>query len=220
MEGYKLCIEKIAIERVTLDEDFSFEELYNDNRGGVFKNELKYLISEGISKGLITIEKFVIDDIIQEELLEIMGQKGHERNLLNRLKDYHNEPEELAPSIVYILKRLDPNFALTKHEDKLKIVSDLYEVEICPRIDGRNAEPRLFLTKEKVAIISTNEDITSLADILAAKDITVYAIDVDSWENVMYAYKISRDDRYFDSAADYMKNVQPEQVAKLNKHSR
>ncbi|WP_155645564.1 hypothetical protein [Peribacillus simplex] len=57
--------------------------------------------------------------------------------------------------------------------------TDLVKVEIRPRIDGRNAEPRMFFRNEKIAITSTNDDVETSGDILAVKDVEVYIIGTD-----------------------------------------
>lgn len=67
---------------------------------------------------------------------------------------------------------------------------------IRPRIDDKNAEPRLYFNKENTAIISTNESITNLVDILSIKDVTVYAIEFDYFNENIYAYKINSNERY------------------------
>lgn len=214
----KLDIENLFIKKVTVDDDFNYKVLYNDSRGAVFKDEYKALIREAISKKVITVEKFIIAENIRDELYQISDTKGFGYTLIERLKNYHNESDYLISPFIYILKKLDPNFTLSVTEGKLKIVSNLVEVEIRSRIDGKNAEPRIFFPKEKIAITSINDNVENLGDILAVKGVEVYIIGTDDRSNVIYAYKVNRDDRYFDVAEGYKDNVRAELFNKLKKY--
>lgn len=93
---------------------------------------------------------------------------------------------------------MDPEFILNTNEETLKIVSKVVNVEVRPRIDDKNAIPRIFLPEENTAITSTNDNIENLGDILAIKDLKVYAIGTDNRSNNIYAYKINRNDRFFE----------------------
>ncbi|MEH7354011.1 hypothetical protein V7150_10575 [Neobacillus drentensis] len=211
-------IEKLFIKKVTVDDDFNYKALYNDSRGAVFKDEYKALIREAISKKIITVEKFIIAENIQDELYKISDTKGFEYTLIECLKNYHNESDYLIAPLIFLLKKLDPDFTLSDNEGKLKISSNLIEVELCPRIDGKNAEPRIFFPKEKISISSTNDDVENLGDILAVKGVKVYILGTDDRSNVIYAYKVNRDDRYFEIAEVYKDNVRMELFDKIRKY--
>ncbi|RST61215.1 hypothetical protein D5F11_003985 [Siminovitchia terrae] len=210
-------IENLFINQVTVDDEFNYKVLYNDSRGAGFKDEYKALIREAISKKVIIVEKFIIAENIQDELYEISDTKGFEHTLIECLKNYHNEPDYLISPFIYILKKLDPNYTLGVTEDKLKIVSNLVKAEIRPRIDGKNAEPRLFFPNEKVAISSTNDNVENLGDILSVKDIIVYIIGTNDRSNTIYAYKVSRSDKFFEVARDYLDSIRPDLFNKVRK---
>lgn len=214
----QMNIEDLFIKSVTVDENFNYKVLYNDSRGAVFKEEFKSLIRQAISKKIITVEKFIIAENVQDELYQICETKGFGYSLINCLKNYHNESDYIIAPLIYLLKKLDPDLTLSNNEGKMKIVSNVVEVEICPRIDGKNAEPRIFLPKEKIAITLTNDDVENFGDILGVKDVKVYVIGTDDRSNVIYAYKVSRDDRYFDVAEDYKDNVMSELFQKVKKY--
>jgi hypothetical protein len=194
--------------------------LYNDSRGAVFKDAYKALIREAIAKKVITVEKFIIAENIQEELYQISETRGFEYTLIECLKNYQNESDNLIAPLIYILKKLDPDFKLSDKEGQLKIVSNLVEVELCPRIDGKNAEPRIYFPKEKIAITSANDNVENLVDILAVKAVQVYIIGTDDRSNVIHAYKISRDDSYFDVAEGFADNVRSELYNEIKKNKK
>ncbi|MEH6858439.1 hypothetical protein V7037_28110 [Priestia megaterium] len=200
-------IEDLFIKKISTDENFDYKNLYNDSRGAVHKDEYKSLIRQAIEKRVITVDTFIVAENVQEELYTISEIKGFEYNLINCLKNYHNEADSRVAPLIYLLKKLDPSLTLNDTEGKLQIISDLFEAELCPRIDGKNAEPRIFFPKEKVAITSTNDDIENLGDILAVKDVKVYALGTDDRSNVIYAYKVSRDDSFFNVAEGYKENL-------------
>lgn len=200
-------IEDLFIEKISTNENFDYKILYNDSRGAVHKDEYKSLIRQAIEKRVIIIDTFIVAENVQEELYTISEIKGFEYNLINCLKTYHNEADSRVAPLIYLLKKLDPSFTLNDTEGKLQIISDLFEAELCPRIDGKNAEPRIFFPKEKVAITSTNDDIENLGDILAVKNVKVYALGTDDRSNIIYAYKVSRDESFFDVAEGYKENL-------------
>ncbi|WP_140457092.1 hypothetical protein [Priestia megaterium] len=210
-------IEDLFVKKISTDENFDYKILYNDSRGAVYKDEYKSLIRQAIEKRVITIDTFIVAENVQEELYTISEIKGFEYNLINCLKNYHNESDSKVASFIYLLKKLDPAFTLNDREGKLQIISDLFEAELCPRIDGKNAEPRIFLPKEKVAITSTNDDVENLGDILAVKDVKVYALGTDDRSNVIYAYKVSRDDSFFDVAEGYKENLKSDLFNNIRK---
>lgn len=200
-------IEKLAIRKVSIDDDCDYHALYSDSRGAIFKEDYKHLIREAISRNAITIEKFVIAENVGDELDQIIDTKGVEKILVNRLKNHHREPDYVSASIIYLLKKLDPDFTCSTKGEKLGIVSDQFEVEVRPRIDEADAEPRLFFAKEEIAITSTNDDIETLGDVLAVKDIKVYAVGTDDNCNNIYVYKINRTDDYFKVADGFKDEV-------------
>ncbi|MDQ0176267.1 hypothetical protein [Bacillus chungangensis] len=202
-----MSIEKLFIKRVAVDEGVDYKALYNDSRGAVYKDEYKSLIKEAIKKNIITIEKFIIAENVQDELYQICDIKGIQYTLIQCLKDYHNESDYVIAPIIYLLKILDPQFTLNTNEEKLKIVSKVNEVEVRSRIDGRNAMPRIFLPKENTAIASTNENIENLGDILAVKDVRVYVIGTDDCSNNIYAYKVNRNDRFFEVSKGFKERL-------------
>jgi len=163
------------------------------------------------------VEKFIIAENVQEELHQISMTKGFQYHLIDNLKNYHNESDSIIAPLVYILKKLDPDYSLSEKEGKLAL-SNLVEVELRPRIDGMNAEPRIFFPHERIAITSTNDDVENLGDILAVRDIIVYIIGTDDRSKEIYAYKINRDDKYFDVAENYKDNLRSELFSKIKKH--
>jgi hypothetical protein len=213
-----LDFENLFINKVKLDDDFNYKVLYNDSRGAVFKEEYKALIREAISKNLITVEKFIIAENVQDDLYKISDTKGFEYTLLECLKNYHNESDYIIAPFIYILKKLDPDFTLSGKDGKLKIVSNLFKVDLCPRIDGKNAEPRLYFPKENIAITSTNDNIENLGDILGVTGIDVYITGTDARSNVIYAYKLSRTERYFDVAKGYIDSLRLDLINKVKKY--
>lgn len=206
----KLVIENIAIKKQPMKADFDYKLLYSDSRGAIFKTEYKALISEAIQKGIITIEKFIISEDAEDELFHIIETKGIQQRLLNRLKQHYNEYEDSVASLIYVLKKLDPDFTISIKEDRLKVDSNLFEIRIRTRIDGKNAEPRLFIENEKIALTSTNDDVGNLGDILAVRGIDVYAIGTDHLLKTVNAYRISRKDRYFDVAETFKDDIRPD----------
>lgn len=201
--------ESLLIKKLTIDKNFDYSYLYNDDVGAIYKDEYKLLIREAISKDFITIEKFLIAEDVRDELYQISEEsKGLNYTLIDRLKAYHNESNHLISPIIYILKQLDPNFSLIINEGELKLVSKNINVQIRPRIDEMNARPRLFFPKEKIAITLKNDNIENLGDILAVQDVKVYIISTDNPSNKIYAYKISRTDEYFKVAEGYKQRVQ------------
>lgn len=201
-------IDKLAVQKVPVNDPFDYQVLYSDSRGAIFKDEYKQFIREAISTHAMTIEKFVIAENVGNELDQIIDTKGLERILLSRLKSNHRESDYISASLIYMLKKLDPDFTYNKVNEKLEIVSDLFEVELRPRIDGANAEPRIFFTKEKIAITSTNDDIETLGEVLAVKGVKVYAVGTDEHCNNIYAYKIKRTDRYLQVAEGFKDEVE------------
>lgn len=210
-------IKKIFIGNAIVDDDFDYKVLYNDSRGAVFKDEYKALIREAISKNIITVEKFIVAENIQEDLYQISNTKGFEYSLIECLKNYHNESDYLIAPLIYILKKLDPDYTFNDKESELRVLSNLFEVDLRPRIDGKNAEPRMYFPKEKIAVTSTNDDVENLGDILAVRGVQVYIIGTDNRSNVIYAYKVNRDDRYFDVAEAYKDNVRTELFDNIRK---
>jgi len=168
------------------------------------------LIREAIEKNFIAIEKFIIAENVQDELYQISETKGTQYTLIECLKSYHSESDPIIAPLIYLLKKLDPKFTLGINEERLKIVSKSVDVEIRPRIDGKNAEPRIYFPKEKIAITSTNDNVENLGDILAIKGVKVYIIGTDDRSNLIYAYKINRYDRYFDVAEGYKDKLRSE----------
>lgn len=213
-------IEKIAIRNVLIDEDFDYRTLFSDSRGAILKEEMKFLISESISQKEITIEKFVIAENVEDELFDIIETKGLQRLFLRRLKNNYRESDYHFAPMIYLLKKFDPDFKLSTENEKLEIVSDLFEVEIRPRIDGKNAEPRLFFQNEKIAFTSTNDDVRNLAAVLSVKDVTVYAIDTDTYYNDIYAYKINRTERYFEVAEGFKDDAIARAGERISMYSR
>lgn len=139
--------------------------------------------------------------------MEITENSGSEKRLLLSLKDYYNENEYIAASIICTLKLLDPDIIIPPKGQKLEINSGLYNIDIRPRIDDANAQPRLFFNKEKIAFISTNENVKNFVDILAVKNVIVYVIGVDYKEDTLYVYKINRDNRYFEVIERFMDEI-------------
>lgn len=131
---------------------------------------------------------------------------------------YNNEQYSVSSSIIFLLKLLDPVFTIDHKDGCLKINSEVFDVSIRPRIDDKNAEPRLFFTQENIAIISTNENITNLTDVLAVKGVTVYAIEYDFLSNNICAYKINRKDCYFELAMNYRKELERNLTDNYNKY--
>jgi hypothetical protein len=211
-------IEGIFIKKVTLDDDFNYKMLYNDSRGAVFKDEYKALLREAISKKVITVEKFVIAENIQDELYNLSETKGPKYTLIECLKNYHQESDYLIAPFIYILKKLDGDFKLSDKEGEFIINSNLFEVDIRPRIDRKNAEPRIFFPKEKIAISSTNDNVENLVDILAVRDVQIYIIGTENRSNIIYAYKVSRSDRFFDVAKGYIDSLRPELSDRVKKY--
>ncbi|MBP1906304.1 hypothetical protein J2Z32_002953 [Paenibacillus turicensis] len=196
-------IEKLFIKGIKIDDRFSYKSLYNDDRGAVHKDSYKFLLSEAISKGIITVEKYLIAEDVREELFHINeSSKGLQYTLVQCLKAYHNESDYIIAPLIYLLKRLDPDFTVVTNE-KLEIRSDVIDAEISPRIDGKNATPRLFFPKENIAIAVTNDDIENLGDILAVKDAKVYILGTDDRSNIIYAYKVNRASEFFEVAEGY-----------------
>ncbi len=198
------------LKQAAVGEDFNYKVLYNDSRGAVYKDEYKSLIREAIEKNFIAIEKFIIAENVQEELYQIIETKGVQYTLIECLKNYHSESDSIITPLIYLLKKLDQKFTLEINEEGLKIVSKLVDVEIRPRIDGKNAEPRIYFPNEKVAITSTNDNVENLGDILAIRGVKIYIIGTDNRSNLIYAYKINRYDRYFDVAEGYKNKLRSE----------
>ncbi|MBB6447995.1 hypothetical protein [Bacillus benzoevorans] len=212
-----MILENSFIKRDAVDGNFDYKNLYNDNRGAVFKEEYKSLIREAISKEIITVVKFIVAENVRGELEQICEAKGLERILIERLKNYHNEPEYRIASLIYILKKIDHDFKLSTDDGILNVISDRVEIELRPRIDGKNAEPRIFLPNEKIAITSANDNVENLGDILAVRGIAVYVIDTDDWSNSIYAYKVNRDNKFFDVAEGYKHNLRLELGNRIRK---
>ncbi|MEM5626875.1 hypothetical protein AAHB47_25410 [Bacillus wiedmannii] len=149
----KLDIEKLFPKQVAVDEDFNYKVLYNDSRGASYKDEYKSLIREAIEKNFIAIEKFIIAENVQDELYQISETKGTQYTLIECLKSYHSESDSIIAPLIYLLKKLDPKFTLGINEERLKIVSKSVDVEIRPRIDGKNAEPRIYFLRRKLLLL-------------------------------------------------------------------
>ncbi|MGO4694427.1 hypothetical protein AB4Z50_09105 [Paenibacillus sp. 2TAB26] len=208
--------EGLFIKKITVENNFSYKSLYNDDRGAVYKDEYKSLIREAMTKGIITVEKFLIAEDVQDELYQISeDSKGLKYTLVELLKDYHSESNFVISPLIYLLKKLDPNFSLAIKEEKLEVVSDVISIEIRPRIDGMNATPRIYFPKEKVAIAVTNDNIENLGDILAVEGVSVYIIGTDDRSNVIYAFKVNRASKYFEVAKGYKQSVVTELFSKV-----
>ncbi len=106
-----------------------------------------------------------------------------------------------------MLKKLDSQLKINTSGGQVKIVSDLVEVDICSRIDGKNATPRIFLSKEQIAFASTNDDIENLGDIFTVRGVDVYIVGADNRSNIIYAYKITRSDKFFEVAQGYKERI-------------
>lgn len=211
-------LENIVIKKNMMDnETFDYQNLYSDSRGGVYKSHYKALIKEAISASVITVEQYVIAEDIQDELNNVTEVKGLKRNLLYRLKNHHSEADFKMAPFIYILEKLDPNYTIENQRESLVISSEVLKVKMRPRIDQKNAEPRLFFPEAKVALTSENDNIDNLGDILAVKDIDVYVIGLDDYWNDIYAYKIIRDERYFKVAEGFKDRVWAEFANEMNK---
>lgn len=101
----KLSIENLFIKKVTDDEGFNYKVLYNDSRGAVYKDEYKSLIKEAIKKKIITVERFIVAENVQDELYQICETKGIQYTLVECLKDYHNESDHVIAPLIYLLKK-------------------------------------------------------------------------------------------------------------------
>lgn len=214
----KLNIEGIFIKKATLDDDFNYKMLYNDSRGAVFKDEYKALLRESVSKNAITVEKYIVAENIQDELYNLSETRGTQYTLIESLKNYHQESDSLIAPFIYILKKIDSDFTLNDKEGKFKIISNIFEVDLRPRIDGKNAEPRVFFPEEKIAFTSTNDNIENLVDILAVKEVKVYIVGTDARFKNIYAYKISRSKKFFEVAKGYIDNLRPDLFNKVKNH--
>jgi len=82
-------IEDLFIKKIAVDDNFNYKVLYNDSRGAVFKDGYKDLLREAILKKVITVEKFIIAENVQEELHQISMTKGFQYHLIDNLKNYH-----------------------------------------------------------------------------------------------------------------------------------
>lgn len=205
-----LNIENFFVENITLGENFDYKALYNDSRGACYKEEYKSLIRGAIRNKAITVEKFLIAENVQEQLYKIGETKGHEYTLIKNLKDYHNEPDYIVAPLVYLLKELDPQFKINTNDGKPEIESNIFDLEIRPRIDGQNATPRMFFSEENVVITLMNDNVENLGDILAVKDVKVYVLGTDNFSNTIYAYKIKREDRFFEMTKGFKDHVTDE----------
>lgn len=123
----------------------------------------------------------------------------------------------MAP-FIYILEKLDPNYTIENQKGNLVISSEVIKVEIRPRIDQKNAEPRLYLPEAKVALTSENDNVDNLGDILSVLNTDVYVICMDDYWNEIYAYKVIRDGRYFKVAEGFMDRVRGELANEMNKY--
>ncbi|MDQ8733865.1 hypothetical protein [Paenibacillus sp. LHD-38] len=201
-------IEELFTAKLPLGKDFQYMDLYNDSRGAVFKEHYKSLIKQAIAKNVITVEKYLVAENAKDKLYEIVEETDKlQYTLVQCLKDYHQENDFVIAPLIYLLRKLDSqHMVLVDSEGQLKIKSK-FDIEIRPRIDGRNATPRLYLPKEKIAISSTNDNVENLGQILAVKDVNVYIVDKEYLSNNIYAYKINRNERFFEVSNGYEDRV-------------
>lgn len=57
-----------------------------------------------------------------------------------------------------LIKEVRSEIYTGHNEERLKIISTSVDIEIRPRIDGKNAEPRIYFQKERIAITSPNDN--------------------------------------------------------------
>ncbi|MFA1710243.1 hypothetical protein ACDX66_00835 [Peribacillus frigoritolerans] len=191
-------LEKLFETDEGIQKRFDYKNLYNDSRGSVFKDECKAILKEAVQKGIITVQKFIVAKDVQEELRDFLEKidKSH-KILVTRLKNYPMESDAIVTPFIYILKKMDPNYeAVITDKSKLEIKSN-YVTQISPRIDEKNATPRLFFPNEKVAISSINDKVENLVEILAVRDVSVYIVGWDEKIKNIVAYKVIRSEPFF-----------------------
>ena len=196
-------IEEQFLSEILLSDDFNYKDLYNDGaRGAIFKDQYKSLIKQAIEKKVIVVKKFIVAENVQEELYKIVEEKGSlKTTLVNYLKDYASESDFLIAPFILLLRKLDPKFTVVIDESESRLlIKSKYEIRIRQRIDGANATPRIYLPNEKVSFSSSNDSVENLGDILSVKDTDVYVIDSEERSNRIVAYKILRNNKFFEVA--------------------
>lgn len=196
-------IETLFLRKTELDGNFSYKDLYNDDLGAVHKESSRTLLYQGIAKNVISVEKFIVAEDVREELYQITEDTtGLKYTLIECLKEYHNESPFVIAPFIYLMKRIDANYSLSNRDGKFEVESKI-DIKVCPRVDGANATPRLFLPEYNTAFASMNDNIENLMDILTVKGLTVYVIGTHDRSKTIIAYKVSRTDEYFEVAHRY-----------------
>lgn len=198
-------LNQFICEDLGIQESLEIKELYNESKACAYR-EYPILLKKLLREHYIKVHKYVIDTNVQEQIFDISEVKGQEYRKLHSLKMNPTESVFYAAQFIYILKKIDPNYEFIYEErTAVKISDDVIKVR--PRLDNKNAEPRLYFQNAKVVMTSNHEDITNLLEILLVKDTTVFVIGMDESSKDLIAYEIVRTDAFYEKCEAAIKRI-------------
>lgn len=194
---------KIIKKELCLNADFNYKTLYNDERGGVHKDNYKALLRHCISEGIITVKKYLVMENVNQDIFYDIVDKNSEGfyQLKEILKDYHQESYHIIAPFIYLLELLEPDYRINQNRKEYDepLLDFPNNVQVGYRFDGTNAFTRLYLQDSKMTINSTNDGIDNLMDTLEVDGIEVYILDVEEKlhrnQNIVF-YKLTKNDKF------------------------
>ncbi len=175
--------------QIELQKDFTYKNLFNIDRGAIFKDEDISLLKQGINEGLIKVEKYMIADKIDRHYLLDILEKNRKNiyKIISKMKDYHNESDYLLTPFLYILSLLNPDYINNYNDEECNNISIGY------RFYKSNAFSRIYLNDYKIAFNSTNDNIENILDTLCINNYILYAVGIENelskYQNIV-AYKL------------------------------
>lgn len=196
-------LEKIIKQDLCLNSDFNYKTLYNDERGGVHKDNYKALLRHCISEGIITVKKYLVMENVKQDVFYDIVDKNSEGfyQLKEILKDYHQESYHRIAPFIYLLELIEPNYRINQNrkDGNEPILNFPNNIQVGHRFDGTNAFTRIYLDDSQIAINSTNDNIDNLMDTLEINDINVYILDVEGKSHMnqsIVLYKLDKNEKF------------------------
>ncbi len=187
--------------QIELQPSFNYKCLYNDNRGAVFKDDMKALLYYSIKEGIVKVEKFIITKDLDRKVLQnyFEDNKVSKRDfhqLMGKMRNYHQERDSILIPFLYLLNLIEPDYKVNENRTEYEqpIIYPV-NIDVGYRFENSNAFSRIFIKDEKIVINSTNDNIENLTDTLYIDGIQLYIIDVENELNKqvdVVAYKLTK----------------------------
>ena len=188
---------------IELQADFSYKDLYNNDRGAVFKDDYKSLLYYSIENEIIKVEKFIIaQNVDKDDLWQIIDSSDRLLfNLKSKMRNYHQEKDHILAPLIYILQKLEPDYKMNANRKEFEepIFEYPNNIEIGFTFKSTNAFSRIYITDKKIALNSSNDDVENLVDTICIDGIDLYVIDTEndlSKNRDIVAYKLTKNQNF------------------------